>query len=239
MLVSLLVVVVLLAGVVAGFWWLRRAPLGGRASHDFGVVLIEGRSRVVEHTFDLANRTREPVTIAKVIPSCGCTAVDLETPATLAPGEHVDVTVALTLGGTGVKRKSIDLMLEYAEQERPMKLWVQATGQKMNPLSATRTSLDIEPGGAARMTLRHESLEGDETPPAPELIAPEGFEVSFQGWRRAARSKNPIVWNGAVLVRLSDEQSIPPSGRLTVSLGEQKRLLVQLVTSRAPSEPAG
>src|SRR6266403_1436599 len=60
-------------------------------SHDFGVV---ARGADVKHRFKITNNLEQPVHIANVATSCGCTSAKAEKD-TLASGESTYIAVAM------------------------------------------------------------------------------------------------------------------------------------------------
>ena len=81
------------------------------SSHDFG-ELVKGDP--ASHTFTVRNVTEEPLTIAGIIPSCGCTVVDFD--RTLAPGEEGEIQVELdTMAVTGASTSRLTVYVEGTE----------------------------------------------------------------------------------------------------------------------------
>ncbi|MES2463306.1 MAG: DUF1573 domain-containing protein [Armatimonadota bacterium] len=85
-------------------------PAGpGAARHDFGTLSpLDRPGAVVEQVFTLQNTTPKPVTISRVVASCGCLRADLlalpeagpsapRFPRTLAPGDQAAVRVRMHL----------------------------------------------------------------------------------------------------------------------------------------------
>lgn len=84
---------------------------GGRISFsapqfDFGEV---NQGTKVSHEFTFVNNGSEPVTIQKMVPSCGCTASSVDTP-TVEPGKSGVVKVVFdTAGFSGMKQKLVQI----------------------------------------------------------------------------------------------------------------------------------
>jgi hypothetical protein len=77
-----------------------KAEEPGVGKLDFGAVDSLQNAKV-EHDFILRNDTREPITIGRLQPTCGCTSVLMgegnETTKTLAPGEEVKARVSIDI----------------------------------------------------------------------------------------------------------------------------------------------
>ena len=71
--------------------------------HDFGEI-PQGKPVTVEFSF--ANTGDEPLLIADVVPSCGCTASDYSKEA-IAPGKSSSIKVTYNAASTGSFSKTI------------------------------------------------------------------------------------------------------------------------------------
>jgi hypothetical protein len=109
---------------------------------DFGEKTPD---QVVSHTFVLQNGGTQPVHIANVRTSCGCTTAALKT-NTIDPGQSADLAVILTLQGRkGPQRKTI-----YVESSDPTvgNLRLEVAGQVTTPIAVQPEGLHF--GSLAR-----------------------------------------------------------------------------------------
>lgn len=85
------------------------------APYDFGPIDPDA---VIDHTFDIENRTDDPIVVAKVIPDCGlCTAIK-RIPKTIMPGETGQIEMQFIAKGKRGPGKQY--MLVYVDgHEKP------------------------------------------------------------------------------------------------------------------------
>ncbi|MEL6632530.1 MAG: DUF1573 domain-containing protein [Bacteroidota bacterium] len=84
------------------------------AMFDFGQTDL---GTPVSHTFEVVNRTAEPVKIAKVKPSCGCTVAD-HTKEWIQPGETGTVTATFSAKKKGYFTKQVSVFMEGEESPK-------------------------------------------------------------------------------------------------------------------------
>ncbi|MGI9432441.1 MAG: DUF1573 domain-containing protein, partial [Myxococcota bacterium] len=135
-----MVALVVLAGAAAVFGLvLGQGPLRGETSHDFGLIVIEDREEIREHTFELVNDGDQPVHVLAAHPSCGCTAVRMNQ-RVVEPGAVWELVASFSLKGSGHKKAHIDLLLEIGGEEQEQVLWVEGVGRRQKTVwSAERT----------------------------------------------------------------------------------------------------
>jgi hypothetical protein len=230
------IVLVLLAVGAWGWWYLRvgRFPLAGNFSHDYGIIPIYGRSAGAAHTFDLRNRTGETLTIEKIIPGCGCAEVIAST-RMLEPGEHVELSVTLTLSRSGEKKTTVELVLGDAGVQT---LWIRGTGRRELSLWSTQQQIMLTPGESTPLHLIAEVASTDEMPAPPTIVAPEGVSVEFLRWerieKRDARKQWAARWRGRFRITL-DTDALPDDAQLLLSLGESQPIAIALRQPRSPN----
>ncbi|MCM2359834.1 MAG: DUF1573 domain-containing protein [Geobacteraceae bacterium] len=77
-----------------------------RPTHDFGSI---GQGQKVEHTFIIRNRGDAPLTIRKVRPACGCTAVTTSA-SVIAPGRTGEIKATFDSANySGPVQKTVSL----------------------------------------------------------------------------------------------------------------------------------
>ncbi|NNF44405.1 MAG: DUF1573 domain-containing protein [Phycisphaerales bacterium] len=218
----------LLAGAAATGWWymaIGRHPFSGPFRHDFGEVAITGRAVTVEHTFSLRNRTDTPIVIENSRSGCGCAVAELSTD-TVAPGESVEVRVALTLSNAGRKVTNVTLLLRDHD---PLPLVVVATSIKETGLSASNDEVRLFPERTTPLLIFAEVQSTDEMPPPPEISATEGIDVTFVGWEllapRRPEYKHAARWRGRTRVTLARE-TLDLDAHIRVELGDAEPLVV-------------
>ena len=88
------------------------------ASHDFG-QLPQGQP--ASHTFTFVNTGDKPLTIDKVKPGCGCTALNYSKEA-IAPGEEGYVTATYNAAKAGFFTKSVTVFTNETVGQRQLVL---------------------------------------------------------------------------------------------------------------------
>ncbi len=227
----------LLVGLAYGWWYLAngRFPLAGDLRHDFGDVPIYGRTGVVEHTFQLRNRTSQVIVIDRVVPGCGCTKIE-EVASEVAPGESVEITVALTLSHAGKKKSDVTLVLGDLGIQ---KLWIQGVGRKEMGIWPASNYLYLAPGEPTPMIVFVEIQNNDEQPPTPTIKTPQGVEASFVEWElvsaRDSRMKKPARWRGRFSVEVIPE-TLLEGARLSITVGKAEPVAVELIETPGPRD---
>ncbi|MEE2912476.1 MAG: DUF1573 domain-containing protein [Planctomycetota bacterium] len=185
---------------IVGVAWLAwttmlESSLSGDLSHDFGVVLIDRPSSVLEHTFRLTNEKDETLNLIKATPSCGCTTTEWPEEPVLS-GEELIIQTHLTLQRSQLRSSKIRLDFDNGEM---VVLHIKGVGRFKQPLSfvqqAMKLSLDDKDG--FRGVLKLEWYEKAK-PPRPTFEIPDGLRVEFDQWRLATSADQnkmtPQVW---------------------------------------------
>ena len=206
-------------GVLAAWWTLQAAtasPLQPTVSgtHDFGVVLINGKKETVDHTFLLKNTTDRTLRILKTVPSCGCTWAGEGEP-NLAPGATMELPVTMSVKESHKIDSNVKVVLEG---ETPLVLWLSAEGRMARGMRHLPDFLRLKP--------RHPDATGqlflewwEETPPpAPTFRMDESLEVEFHGWQLESRGKKrlgtPDRYKGGFAMHAVD---VPPLNGFAVA----------------------
>lgn len=182
--VILVALLVATLGAGAGWWWLAtgRLALAGSASHDFGLVRIEGDDVILSHDFVLSNRRSEPLRILAARPSCGCAGVDYED-AVIEPGASVTLTGHLALEFSGPRTASVALVLDNGET---LRLFMKALARKERTVRLEPSQITLRAEGESQVLVQARILreEGGTQvePPVPTFTVPGGVTAEWRGW---------------------------------------------------------
>lgn len=89
-----------------------------KESHNFGEI---PKNKPVSVEFTFTNTGDEPLLIADVIPSCGCTASDY-TKEPIAPGKSSDIKVTYNAASVGSFSKSITVNFQDATLKKVLSI---------------------------------------------------------------------------------------------------------------------
>lgn len=199
-----LIVIVVLAGAAYGVYSMTigRQILKGETTLDFDVIEFDIYGGVVEDQFELVNSLNSPLTIAKVIPSCGCTTVE-SGPWTVGPGETWMLPVKFEISKTGLKEADIKVVLEDRGVQT---LWVRGIGRDKRLLSSAQANgFVLRPGLPSIISIRAAVYDGPEPPPLDVTGEPENVEVHVIGWERSPVQRQgkhePVLWVTQVEIR--------------------------------------
>ena len=187
------ILLLLVVGVLAAWWTLRAAtasPLQPVASgtHDFGVVLINGKKETVEHTFLLRNTTDAPLRILKTVPSCGCTWAGEGEP-NLAAGATMELPVTMSVKDSHKIDSSITVVLE---DQTPLVLWLSAEGRLAKGMRHVPEYLRLKPKHPDASARLHLEWWEETPPPDPSIQTAASLEVDFHGWELQSRGKKRL-----------------------------------------------
>ena len=189
------VVIVLLAGIVGlGIWWAVKmvgaSPLQPVESgtHDFGIVLIEGKDATVEHVFRLKNTTDVPLEIIKTVPSCGCTWAGPGEPH-LPAGATMELPVTMTVKESHKIDSNIKVVLEG---HAPLVLWLSAEGRIRKGLRHVPEYLRLKPSHPDAIGRLFVEWWEESPPPAPTIETARSLQVDFLGWELQSRGKRRL-----------------------------------------------
>lgn len=196
---------------------------------DFNTALLE---ETIEHTFQVVNLGRQPLTIQKVMAACGCTTIAEELEGReITPQESFEVPVALTLQGVPTGDLVKRVVIEFAgKPHRKMTLTVKGNVKPRWNLSPTRLVFDGVPVDAESIrtitVTRSAMLEEGEirfvgTPDflQAQVAEPESTELG-QMWRVTFTTVPPLKTgrqNGYITFDMTDSTGQPgPSVPVTV-----------------------
>lgn len=211
---------------------LGRPGLAGLASHDFGIVRFQDEHDAAQHTFELVNRTGEPIRIVEVKPSCACLEPDPQLSAeVIQPGETLRVDTWMTFEKSERKDETVTLIME-GRGARVLRLRAHARRRnQLQPVGGGAVLLDVVNPTHLKLPIDVEVWEEDGAEPQLELSGPPSVTLSFDEWKMI-REANPArgwpeTWRAIVHVDPGDGQ-IPVGEILTVALNERQKLEIPL-----------
>jgi hypothetical protein len=229
---GLLLLLLIFAGAAYGLWWVTvgRPVLAGENDHDFGVVQLSGKPAVLEHTFQLTNRSGRVVEIRDIRSSCGC-AVAEPSIRSLEPGASVEIAAALTLKREGIKKASIFLL--YGDGSERDVLHVRGAAQMRDRLTLVPGPGALPSGALVQRVVFFVDYEGNDRPPRPVITAPAEVRAEFTQWvqmTRRGRAKGlPARWRGEVRLQRAGE-TLPASTTVIVAVGTDQQVEIPLTS---------
>ena len=229
-----LIVLALLAWFV--IQWIVSPPLSGDRYHNFGTITLEEiRGFTSAHVFRLENTSGEPVTIRKVIPSCGCTDI-APYEKSIPIGGTAEIPVRMKLKRSVREKADITVTFENAS---PMKLQVEAAGRLANPFIIEPRGLRMKPGQVRPVTVAMEIWD-DQPRSTPRIEPPEGISIKMDPWKRV-RAGDEAVGKSAlerttIEVTVSEEAQ-PMDSSIKVILEDQVVLIPLVVTEPREFQP--
>lgn len=184
-------IMLLLSIAGLGAWWVVQmvgaSPLQPVESgtHDFGIVLIEGKDATVEHVFRLKNTTDTPLQIIKTVPSCGCTWAGVGEPH-LPAGATMDLPVTLTVKESHKIDSNIKVVLEG---HAPLVLWLSAEGRIRKGLRHVPDYLRLKPAHPDAVARLFVEWWEETPPPPPTFETSRLLKVDFLGWELKSRGE--------------------------------------------------
>ncbi|MHC4217503.1 MAG: DUF1573 domain-containing protein [Planctomycetota bacterium] len=229
---GLVLLLLLFAGAAYGLWWVTvgRPVLAGENDHDFGVVQLSDKPAVLDHTFQLTNRSSRIVEIRDIRTSCGCAVAEPST-RSLEPGASVDIAATLTLKREGIKKARIFLI--YGDGNERDVLHVQGAARKRERLTLVPGPAALPSGALVQRVVFFVDYEGNDRPPSPRITTPPEVRAEFTHWvqmTRRGRAKGlPARWRGEVRLQRAGE-TLPPDTTVIVAVGADQQVEIPLTS---------
>jgi|TARA_B100000959_G_C14901821_1_gene591277 hypothetical protein len=229
--IGFLIVMVLGWGI---YNYLFTGPIAGDLNHDFGVVMIDRPSTIIEHTFRLKNTTDHDLRIKSATPTCGCTTTQWPEEA-VKPNDYFEIPVHLRLKKSEMKKSKI--RLEFDSGETAI-LKIKGVGRFKQSMRVSPPSLPIPKTslGGAKCVIQ---LEWDQEtrPEQPVVSFPEGVNVEFDSWRFSKASdsnkKAPELWTIRMQV-FFDTTVNPDDAFVSVTMPGAPTLKIPLLLEPGP-----
>jgi hypothetical protein len=196
-------------------------------------AVVDGTSaKAKEVIFALRNRGSRPVTVTRVVPSCGrCTVVAMPDPKTIAPGGESTLRVVARAPDVGESRSRINIYHDQAGAA-PLVATVLLKGRELEAPTMVQPPRQIVIRGFLGETAEDEL----------RIIARENRDT--KPWIEAVESDSPNV---SVKLLGIEEAAGPTKAtvdrsyryRITAVLDRRGRLLLALLTTRCASPTGG
>ena len=183
-------------------------------SKDFGTV---PRGPMLAHSFQITNKTQQPVHISGVRVSCGCVSASAAQDQ-LAPGQSTAINATMdTRRFTGVKSVTIYVTFDQPQWEE-VRLWVQANGRddiginpetlafgKVKKGSAPSTSVSLNIPGGGGWTIGGVQTESNYIQASVKETRRESAEVSYQLTATVSADAPVGKWYSDVWLKTTNE----------------------------------